>query len=350
MALNDKYKQAGVDIDLAERLVKRIGPMARSTRRKGALGKIGGFGALFSPGAAGYRDPVLVSGTDGVGTKLKVAQMMNKHDTVGIDLVAMCVNDIVTCGAEPLFFLDYFATGKLDIEVGAAVIKGVAEGCRRAGCALIGGETAEMPGFYGPGEYDLAGFAVGAVERGKMLDGSGTRPGDALIGLASSGIHSNGVSLARKIFFEEMGLEPQDRVKGLRLPVGREILRPTRIYVKSVLDIAKRCRLRAAAHVTGGGITDNLPRALPRGMSAKVDPRAWTAPPVFRIMAERGRVSAGEMYRTFNMGVGMILVVARPDARKALDRLNRAGHKAFVIGEVFCRNGAPRVVYDPPLQ
>ncbi len=350
MASNDKYKQAGVDIDLAESLVKRIKPMARSTHRKGVMGKIGGFGALFSPKLAGYTDPVLVSGTDGVGTKLKVAWMTNKHDTVGIDLVAMCVNDIVTSGAEPLFFLDYFATGKLDPDVGAAVIKGIAEGCRQAGCALIGGETAEMPGFYGPGEYDLAGFAVGAVERGKILDGSKIKPGDTLIGMASSGIHSNGLSLARKIFFERMKLGAENKIKGLRLPVGREILRPTRIYVKSVLDVAARCKLKAAAHITGGGITDNLPRVLPKGLSAKVDTGAWNTPSIFRIIAGQGDVSAKEMYRTFNMGVGMILVVAGTDAKKAIERVARAGEKPYVIGEVISKSGAPGVIYDPPLE
>ncbi len=350
MKKKDRYREAGVDIDLADRLVGRIKPLAQATRRKGVMGGIGGFGGFFSPRLAGYIDPVLVSGTDGVGTKLKIAQMLDKHDTVGIDLVAMCANDVVTCGAEPLFFLDYFSTGKLDIKVGRAVIKGIADGCRLAGCALIGGETAEMPGFYDPGEYDLAGFVVGAVEKGNIIDGSKIKPRDILIGLRSSGLHSNGFSLVRKVFFDELGFGLDDKPNGLRLPLGREMLRPTRIYTRAVIDIARRYDLRGVAHITGGGITENVPRILPKGASALVRRNSWKPQAIFRLIQQEGDVDDAGMFRTFNMGVGMVLVVSRADAEKTLKRLGKPGERAFVMGEVIKDTKGPRVIYDPPLK
>jgi len=346
----DRYREAGVDIDLADRLVDRILPMAHATYRKGVVGDIGGFGGLFSPRMAGYRDPVLVSGTDGVGTKLKIAQTIGKHDTVGIDLVAMCANDVVTCGAEPLFFLDYFATGKLDINVGQQVIKGIADGCRMAGCALIGGETAEMPGFYAPGEYDLAGFVVGAVERKKILDASKTKPGDVLIGIASSGLHSNGFSLVRKVFVEERGYSYKSRLKGLKTPLGLELLKPTRIYVKTVLEMTRRFKIRGVAHITGGGITENTPRVFPKGLSALIKRNSWKPQPIFKILQQEGGVNEAGMYRTFNMGIGLIMVVSRADAQGAVKLLKRKGERVYIIGEVVKDSSGPQVIYDPPLE
>jgi len=349
MKKKDRYREAGVDIDLAERLVKKIKPLARATHRKGVMGDIGGFGGLFSPRLAGYRDPVLVSGTDSVGTKLKIAQSIKKHDTVGIDLVAMCANDVVTCGAEPLFFLDCFSTGKLDINIGRDVIKGIADGCRQAGCALIGGETAELPGFFKPKDYDIVGFVVGAVEKNKIIDGSKIRSGNTLIGLLSNGLHSNGFSLVRKIFFEELSLGMRSKLKGLRMPLGLELLRPTRIYARPVIDIARRYGLRGAAHITGGGITDNLPRVLPKGLSAVVRLDSWNPQPIFNILQEKGKVDDAGMFRTFNMGIGMILIVTKTDASKTLRRLRRLGEQAIVIGEIIKDARGPRVKYEPPL-
>ncbi len=327
------YKGSGVDIEAGDRFARRISGLARATRRPGVLGGIGGFGGLFALPKT-YKEPVLVAGTDGVGTKLKIAFATGRHDTVGIDLVAMCVNDILTLGAEPLFFLDYYATGRLDRRVGAAIIKGIAAGCRQAGCALLGGETAEMPSFYPDGEYDLAGFAVGVVERKSILDGRSIRPGHVLVGLPSSGLHSNGYSLARKVLLDEAGLAVADRVPGLRRPLGDLLLAPTRIYVRSVLPLVRRGVLHGIAHITGGGITGNLPRILPPGCGAVIDRSAWRPHPVFRLIEEKGSVSRKEMFRVFNMGIGLILAVPSRSAPLVLKELERGGEKPRVIGGV----------------
>jgi len=331
--MTDAYKQAGVDIDAGERLVKAIGGLAKATARPGADAALGGFGGLFDLKAAGFADPILVSGTDGVGTKLKIAFATGRHDTIGIDLVAMCANDVLAQGAEPLFFLDYFATGKLDTGAAAQVVAGVAEGCRQAGCALIGGETAEMPGIYADGEYDLAGFCVGAVERGDVMPRRAVA-GDVMIGLASSGAHSNGYSLIRKIV-AEAGLSydapaPFDSATSL----GQALLAPTRIYVRSVLPLLKAEEVRAFAHVTGGGLTDNTPRVLPDGLAPRFDDDALAPPPLFEWLQREGGLSAAEMRRTFNCGVGGVLVCAPAYAQAALDALAGAGESARVIGDI----------------
>jgi phosphoribosylformylglycinamidine cyclo-ligase len=310
----DAYRDAGVDIDAGDALVERIAPLARSTNRPGVIGGLGGFGALFSLMAAGrWRDPVLVSGTDGVGTKLLVAQKLGRHDTIGIDLVAMCVNDIAVAGAEPLFFLDYFATGKLGVDEAADVVSGIAEGCRRAGCALIGGETAEMPGMYAPGHYDLAGFAVGAVERAEILDGASVQAGDALVGIPSTGLHSNGYSLVRRLLLEGESALPLDRDPGgLGRSLGDELLVPTQIYVRTIREL--RPRLRAAAHITGGGLPGNVPRVVPRGLHAVFERGSWPVPPIFGLLQKLGGLSEHEMLRTFNCGLGLVLAVRAADA------------------------------------
>jgi len=328
------YKSAGVDIDAGDRFVDKIRPFVKSTFRPEVLTDIGGFGGLFGLNAGKYKDPVLVSGTDGVGTKLKVAFMANRHDTVGIDLVAMSVNDIVVTGAEPLFFLDYLACGKLDAAVHSDVVAGIAEGCRRAGCALIGGETAEMPGFYPVGEYDLAGFAVGVVDKADIINGSAIRPGDAVVGLASSGLHSNGYSLARKVFFEVMGLKPDDMVPELGRTAASELLQPTRIYVKTILALMREFKIKGMAHITGGGITGNLPRVLPEGCLARVDKGAWKPGPVFTCIQKHGNVDEDEMYRDFNMGIGMMLVVESGVADELVRAATELGETAFVAGRI----------------
>ncbi len=328
------YKSAGVDIEAGNKFVDLIRPMVRKTFRPEVVTDIGGFGGLFSFPARKYKDPVLVSSTDGVGTKLKVAFMAGKHDTVGIDLVAMCVNDVVVQGAEPLFLLDYLATGKLSLKVSTRIIQGVAKGCKEAGCALIGGETAEMPSFYKEGEYDLAGFTVGVVERKKVIDGSSIRAGDQLIGIASSGLHSNGYSLARKVLFERMRLKLHSRVAGLSRTVGEELLMPTRIYVKPVLSLLEKFSLHGIAHITGGGITDNLPRVIPKGCKAEIYKNTWPIPPIFRILQEGGNVSEEEMLRTFNNGIGMILAVPLKQAEGIMSRLRILREKAYRIGEI----------------
>ncbi|MDP6943719.1 MAG: phosphoribosylformylglycinamidine cyclo-ligase [Myxococcota bacterium] len=327
------YRDAGVDIDAGEELVRRIGPLAAATRRQGVLGGIGGFGGLFGLKETGYQDPVLVSGTDGVGTKLMVAFMADRHDTVGIDLVAMCVNDVLTIGAEPLFFLDYFATGHLEPATGEAVVAGIAEGCRQAGCALLGGETAEMPGMYAEGEYDLAGFCVGVVERAALDAKRAPVQGDILLGLPSSGLHSNGYSLARRALFDQLDLSLDDAVGGSSL--GAVMMAPTRIYVKPVLSAlaAHGEGIRAMAHITGGGLVDNLPRVLPEGLSAEVDYGTWDEPAIFDLIREAG-VDEVEMRRTFNLGIGYVLVVA-PEALDAVaGALSEAGEAPVVIGRV----------------
>lgn len=335
------YRDAGVDIDAGDSLVEAIKPIARATARPGLLAGIGGFGAMFEVPRGQYQEPVLVSSTDGVGTKLKLAIELNRHDTIGIDLVAMCVNDIVVQGAEPLFFLDYFATGKLDNAVAAQVIGGIGEGCRQAGCALVGGETAEMPGMYAPGEYDLAGFTVGVVEKSKIIDGSAVRPNDTLVALASSGPHSNGYSLVRRIITHSKS-DLSASFEGGTL--GDALLAPTRIYVKSLLALMREIPLRAAAHITGGGLPGNVPRVLPQGTRAVIDSRAWQWPRVFRWLQEGGNVEEMEMYRTFNCGLGMVLVLAPENVEKALRLLANHGEQPIIVGHVESHDGEPEVV------
>jgi phosphoribosylformylglycinamidine cyclo-ligase len=325
------YRDAGVDIDAGDALVEAIKPIARSTSRPGLLAGIGGFGALFEIPPGQYREPVLVSSTDGVGTKLKLAIELNRHDTIGIDLVAMCVNDIVVQGAEPLFFLDYFATGKLDTAVAAQVIAGIGEGCRQAGCALVGGETAEMPGLYGEGDYDLAGFTVGVVEKSRIIDGSAVKANDTLIGIASSGPHSNGYSLIRKII--KLRKAKLDQPFEGR-PLGEVLLAPTRIYVKPLLALLRRLPVHAVAHITGGGLPGNVPRVLPPGLRAVIDSRTWRRPKIFDWLQDHGNVEEVEMYRTFNCGIGMVLAVAAADAEQVLKHLQDHGETAAIIGHV----------------
>ncbi|MCM2357395.1 MAG: phosphoribosylformylglycinamidine cyclo-ligase [Geobacteraceae bacterium] len=328
------YRDAGVDIDAGNTFVKMIKPLVKATTRPEVIADIGGFGGLFSLNASKYKNPVLVSGTDGVGTKLKLAFMAGRHDTIGIDLVAMCVNDIVVQGAEPLFFLDYLATARLDPEKGAQVVKGISDGCILAGCALIGGETAEMPGFYADGEYDLAGFTVGVVERENIIDGSSITVGNKLIGIASSGLHSNGYSLARKIIFDRMGLGIDDILPGLDRSVADELLTPTRIYVKSILNLLRDFRINGIAHITGGGLLENVPRVLPHGCKAVISRNSWELPPIFRLLQQGGNVEESEMLRTFNCGIGMVLAVPEEEAEEILIRLSGLHEQAFIIGEV----------------
>ncbi len=340
------YAQAGVDIDAGEALVDRIKPMAASTRRTGADAALGGFGGLFDLKACGFEDPVLVSSTDGVGTKLKLAIETGIHSGVGIDLVAMSVNDLVVQGAQPLFFLDYFATGKLDVDEAATVIEGIAEGCRQAGCALIGGETAEMPGLYAKGDYDLAGFAVGAVERGAILPRTDEiRPGDVVMGLASSGVHSNGFSLVRRIL-EVNALSPQDALPfAVGLKIGEALLAPTRVYVKPVLAALAAHRLKGLAHVTGGGLTENLPRVLPDGIDAEIDLSLMRLPPLFAWLQAMGGVAEAEMLRTFNCGIGMCVVVAEEDADAVAATFAAQGEDCRRIGRLVPGEGEAKVVY-----
>ena len=327
------YRDAGVDIDAGNALVERIKPHAARTKRSGVMDGLGGFGALFDPRAAGFADPVLVAATDGVGTKLRIAIDSGQLDTIGIDLVAMCVNDLVCQGAEPLFFLDYFATGKLSVEEGARVIAGIAQGCVDAGCALIGGETAEMPGMYGPGDFDLAGFAVGAMERGGGLPvGVGT--GDVLLGLASSGVHSNGYSLVRRLM-EEAGLGWADPAPFQDGTLGDALLTPTRLYVRPLLSAIRAGGVKAAAHITGGGITENLPRVLGEGLGAEIELDSWELPPVFRWLAEVGNIDQAELLKTFNAGIGMILAVAPGHASQLCELLEAEGERVYRIGQVI---------------
>ncbi len=338
------YRTSGVDIKKGSRFVDIIKPLLRTTYSRGVMGDVGSFGAFFRIDISRYKQPILVSGTDGVGTKLKVAFMLDKHDTVGIDLVAMCVNDILTSGARPLFFLDYLATGRLSTRQSVDIIKGIVHGCKMAGCSLIGGETAEMPGFYNKGEYELSGFAVGIVEKRAIIDGSKIKEGDPLIGLSSNGLHSNGYSLARKLFFEIKGYSPKKRLRELGCSIGEELLKPTRIYVKSVLKIIKTHRVKGIAHITGGGITENLPRILPDGFKANIKKKTWPVHNIFRVIQDMGSVSEAEMFRTFNMGIGLILVVDKDTAKGIIEKLNRAGEKAFLIGEIEKGKGGVRYV------
>ncbi|HCR85919.1 MAG TPA: phosphoribosylformylglycinamidine cyclo-ligase [Alphaproteobacteria bacterium] len=330
---NTSYADAGVSIDAGDELVKRIKPFVKATARIGSNAEIGGFGGVFDLAKCKFKDPVLVSGTDGVGTKLKIAQEIKKHDTIGIDLVAMSVNDIIVQGAEPLFFLDYFACGKLDVKIATAVVKGIAEGCKQAACALIGGETAEMPGMYQGEEYDLAGFAVGAVERKKILPQKNIKAGDVLIAIPSSGLHSNGFSLARKVLADNK-IKFTDKVAGFKKPIGEELLIPTKIYVKQILNLLKKVDVKAMAHITGGGITENLPRVLPEKCGAEINLRSWKLPAIFKLLQEKGNILESEMLRAFNCGVGMILVVDAKNSQKAIQLLKTSGEKAFEIGKI----------------
>ncbi len=333
------YKDAGVDIDAGDALVDRIKPLARRTLREGVLAGIGGFGALFEVPRR-YREPVLVSGTDGVGTKLKLAFALNGHDTVGIDLVAMSVNDILVQGAEPLFFLDYFACGRLDVDTAARVVGGIARGCEQAGCALIGGETAEMPGMYPDGEYDLAGFAVGVVEKSKIIGGDQVRAGDRLLGLASSGAHSNGYSLIRRVLERSWGRldAPQSNQDFHGQRFADVLLAPTRIYVKPMLDLMQTLPVKAMAHITGGGLLENVPRVLPEGLQAVMHRDAWPMPPLFGWLQAQGAIDDREMHRVFNCGIGLVVVVSAADADRAASMLTAAGEQVWTIGEVIERD------------
>jgi phosphoribosylformylglycinamidine cyclo-ligase len=344
MADISTYKDAGVNIDKAEDFIKSIRPLVKATYRTGVLGEIGSFGGMFHLGADRYRDPVLVSSTDGVGTKIKIAILMNRHNTIGIDLVAMCANDIVVHGATPLFFLDYLAMGELSTEIATLIIEGVTHGCRQARCSLIGGETAEMPGIYQPGEYDLAGFVVGVVERNAIIDGSEIAVGHRIIGLASSGLHSNGYSLVRKVFFERHHLRVEDEIPELGGPLGEELLRPTRIYVETVLNLLRDFPLSGICHITGGGLTENLPRILPKTCQAVIQKQSWPVPPIFHLLRTKGNIPEGEMLRTFNNGIGLIVVVAEDQVTDVLLRLQGLGEQGFVIGEIVARKNE-----DPPL-
>ncbi|BBO82157.1 phosphoribosylformylglycinamidine cyclo-ligase [Desulfosarcina ovata subsp. sediminis] len=328
------YADAGVDIDKADNLVESIKQIAKQTRRTGVMGEIGGFGGLFSLNTNTMESPVLVSSTDGVGTKLKIAFLMDCHDTVGIDLVAMCVNDIAVQGARPLFFLDYLATGKLKSETVTDIIKGVGEGCIQADCALIGGETAEMPGFYRDNEYDLAGFAVGLVDNPKIVDGSEIRPGHQIIGIASSGLHSNGFSLVRKICFDVLGLTVDSHVSELGKTLGEELIIPTRIYSETIQHLVRDLPIQGLAHITGGGIMDNIIRVIPQACGIAINKGSWEIPPIFGFLQAAGNVDEKEMMRTFNNGIGLVAVVPEENAQDVLNRLGGSGEKAWVIGEV----------------
>lgn len=332
--MSEAYKQAGVDIAAGNEAVERMKKHVSRTMRKEVLTGLGGFGGLFSLNKDGYEEPVLVSGTDGVGTKLKLAFEMDRHDTIGIDAVAMCVNDIVVSGAEPLFFLDYLACGKLVPEKIEAIVAGVAEGCVQAGCALIGGETAEMPGMYQDGEYDIAGFSVGIADRPKMVDGSSIMPGDAVIGLGSTGVHSNGFSLVRRLLLEQKGYKLDQHFEELNGTLGEVLLTPTRIYVKSILALLKQVKVKGMAHITGGGFLENIPRVLPEGVNVEIDYGSWPILPVFGLMQRDGNITNNDMFRTFNMGIGMVLIVPQEQAEAALKLAESLGEKAYLLGRV----------------
>lgn len=341
------YKDAGVDIDAGDALVERIKSVAKKTKRPEVLGGLGGFGALCRI-PKGYENPILVSGTDGVGTKLKLAIETNRHERIGQDLVAMCVNDLLVCGAEPLFFLDYYATGKLDVDVATNVVTGIGVGCELAGCALTGGETAEMPGMYAEGDYDLAGFCVGVVDENKIIDGSNVKEGDVLLGLASSGAHSNGYSLIRKVIElskTDITTEQLKNANGDYELLADLLLEPTRIYVKPILQLLKAMPVNAMAHITGGGLTENLPRVLPDNLTAKIKPNAWAMPSIFHWLQHEGHIEEKEMYRTFNCGIGMVIVVDQNNAQKAKELLSLAGETVFEIGQITPREN-DAVVYQ----
>ncbi|MBU1181874.1 MAG: phosphoribosylformylglycinamidine cyclo-ligase [Pseudomonadota bacterium] len=344
MADSLTYADAGVNIEKANKLVESIREIAKKTMRPGVIGEIGGFGGLFSINTTNLQKPVLVSSTDGVGTKLKVAFMMGKHDTVGIDLVAMSVNDIIVQGAEPLFFLDYFATGELDTGIAADVITGIAEGCKQAKCALLGGETAEMPGFYKKNEYDLAGFAVGIVDYDKIIDGSDIRMGHNLIGIASSGLHSNGYSLARKICFDVLKLKTDSYVPELGKTIGEELITPTRIYSEIILSFLKELPIHGLAHITGGGLSENIIRIIPETCMVRIIKESWEVPPVFHFLKEAGNISEEEMMKTFNNGIGMVAIVPEKSAQEIMERLGAINEKAFIIGDIAERKASQKQI------
>jgi phosphoribosylformylglycinamidine cyclo-ligase len=329
-----KYKEAGVDIDKGNTFVKNIKDIVASTHQRGVLNDIGGFSSFFAIDTGKFKKPVLVSSTDGVGTKLVIAKLCNRHDTIGIDLVAMCVNDIIVGGATPLCFLDYFSSGKLDIEVATEVIKGIAEGCRQAKCSLVGGETAEMPGMYAGEDYDLAGFTVGIADRDAIIDGSEIKVGNTIIGLASSGLHSNGFSLVRKICFDDLGLTVDMQIEELGCTLGEELLKPTRIYVQSVLNVLRKYRINGMVHNTGGGFIDNTPRILPKGCKAVIDMSSWPVPPIFDFLQKKGNVNREEMYRTFNMGIGLMVIVDEASAEDIAHHFIALGEHPFIIGKI----------------
>jgi phosphoribosylformylglycinamidine cyclo-ligase len=332
------YKDAGVDIDVANIFVEKIKPLIKTTYRKEVMSPIGGFGGLFHLEIGNYNKPVLVSSTDGVGTKLKISQLMDKHDTIGTDLVAMSVNDVVVQGAEPLFFLDYIATGKLNIDRNVKIIEGIVNGCREAGCALIGGETAEMPSFYKDDEYDLAGFCVGVVEADKIVDGSEIRVRDKIIGIASNGIHSNGLSLARKVLLEKGKLDINKKIEDFGHSVGLELLRPTKIYVKSILNLIKNFSIKGIVHITGGGFIDNIPRIVPNPCRAVILKDSWEIPPIFTVIKKMGNIDDEEMFRVFNMGIGMMVIAPEKETPEIMERLEKLGEKAFSIGFIEQRD------------
>jgi len=341
------YAEAGVDIDKANKLISTISEIAKQTSISGVMGEIGGFGGLFSLNLANIDRPVLVSSTDGVGTKLKIAFMLDKHDTVGIDLVAMCVNDILVQGAKPLFFLDYMAMGKLSSRRVTEIIKGIGEGCKQAKCALLGGETAEMPGFYTDHEYDLAGFAVGIVDNSKIVDGTGVRVGHRLIGIASSGLHSNGYSMVRKICFDILKMKIDDYVEEFGKTLGEELLTPTRIYVQPILSILKDMPVHGLAHITGGGIADNVLRIVPKACNILIQTGIWEVPPIFKFLQRAGKVSETEMRRTFNNGIGMVAIVPPEATADVLQRLDAVDEKAYLIGEILeCKDSENRVIWE----
>ena len=328
------YKDSGVDITKGNQLIERIKPIAKSTFRPGVLAGLGGFGAMFEIPLDKYKNPVLISGTDGVGTKLKVAEMLNKHDTIGIDLVAMCVNDLIVQGAEPLFFLDYFATGSLNPDIATSVIEGIGEGCRQSGCSLIGGETAEMPGMYSGEDYDLAGFCVGIAEKSRIIDGSKVSEGDHIVALGSSGPHSNGYSLIRKVLEKSSPTDEQ----------LNSLIEPTRIYVRSILSLLNTLPVHAISHITGGGLLENIPRVLPDHLAAKLDPASWTQPEIFQWLQDQGNIATSEMYRVLNCGVGMVVVISRESSNEAINHLNSCGENAWLIGEVVQFDGQQVVI------
>ncbi|WP_053368635.1 phosphoribosylformylglycinamidine cyclo-ligase [Bacillus sp. FJAT-27245] len=332
--MSNAYKEAGVNIEAGYEAVEKMKRHVRKTARLGVMGGLGGFGAMFDLSALNLKEPVLISGTDGVGTKLMLAFKTGRHDTIGIDAVAMCVNDIVVQGAEPLYFLDYIGCGKADPDQIEAIVKGVADGCEQAGCALIGGETAEMPGMYAPEEYDLAGFAVGACEKAAVIDGSGIRAGDVLVGLASSGLHSNGFSLARKVFFEKAGLAVDENIEEFGCTLGEELLKPTRIYVKPILSALKHFAIKGMSHITGGGFHENIQRMLPDGLGADIARGIWEVPPVFSMLEKLGNIGWEEMYHVFNMGIGMVIAIDEASAPALVRHLEASGERASIIGYV----------------
>ena len=341
------YADAGVDIDKANQLVATISEIAKQTFRSGVMGEIGGFGGLFAPNLANLERPVLVSSTDGVGTKLKIACMLDKHDSVGIDLVAMCVNDILVQGATPLFFLDYLSMGKLETQQAADIITGIGEGCKQAKCALLGGETAEMPGFYQNNEYDIAGFAVGLVDNSKIVDGTDIRVGHRLVGIASSGLHSNGFSLVRKICFDLLKLNVDDYVADLGKSLGEELLTPTRIYVEPILSILKDLPIHGLAHITGGGIADNILRIVPQACNIRIQKEIWDVPPIFSFLKQAGNISTQEMMRTFNNGIGMVAIIPGDATDDVLQRLDAMNEKAYLIGEILeCKDSRNRIIWE----